>query len=181
MLALRNGYNASELDRLSVDIAKRVASLDCVEDARTISTYLNIGSEVRTDQIVEWAWSRGKRVIVPVTVKAEKQLIFSEIRSREELGIGTFGIPEPKPEYRRLVPLEDAGAVLIPGVAWDSKGYRIGYGGGFYDRKLNSVPKPLVTIGLAFEFQILTEIPKTRYDQHVGMVETELRVIRAVD
>ena len=181
MLSMRNSHSPAELDRLSADISKKVIGLDCVEKARTISTYLSIGSEVRTDQIVDWAWSQGKRVIVPITFKTQRQLIFSEIRSREELEIGAFSIPEPKPEYRRLVPIEEADVVLIPGVAWDSKGYRIGYGGGFYDRKLNSVRKPLTTIGLAFEFQILQDLPKTRYDRHVEMVVTELRIIRVTN
>jgi len=179
MLSQRNSHTPSELDTLSVEISKNLVGLDCVAKATTISTYLNIGSEVRTDQIVEWAWSHGKRVIVPIVFKAEKQLIFSEIRSREELETGAFKIPEPKPEYRRLVPLEEADVVLIPGVAWDSKGYRVGYGGGFYDRKLNSVRKNLTTIGLAFEFQILPDLPKTHYDRHVVMLVTESRIIRA--
>ena len=181
MLALRNSHNSSELDQLSVEISNNVIRLSCIAEARTISTYLHAGSEVRTNQIVEWAWSQGKRVIVPVTIKAQKQLIFSELRSPLELENGTFGIPEPKPQFRRLVSLEEADIALVPGIAWDTKGYRIGYGGGYYDRRLNSVRKHMNTIGLGFELQILPDLPRTRYDRHVDKLVTEKRIIHATD
>ena len=182
MLALRNSHNPSELDQLSVMIVNRVVPLRCVAEARTISTYLHTGSEVRTKQIVEWALSQGKRVIVPVTVRPEKRLIFSELQAPEvELERSTFGILEPKLEFRREVPLEEADVVLVPGVAWDTKGYRIGYGGGYYDRCLNSARKHVNTIGLAFEFQMLTDVPRTRYDHHVGKLVTEQRMIDTGD
>jgi 5-formyltetrahydrofolate cyclo-ligase len=181
MLSLRNSHNPSELDQLSVEITNRVTQLGCVEGARTISTYLHTGSEVRTKQIVDWALSQGKRVIVPVTIKAEKQLFFSELRAPEvELEKGAFGIPEPKPQFRRPVALEEADVALVPGIAWDKGGYRIGYGG-YYDRSLNSVRKHVNTVGLAFEFQIVNTLPRTRYDRHVDKLVTDHRTIDTTD
>jgi 5-formyltetrahydrofolate cyclo-ligase len=117
MLSLRNSHNPSELDELSVKITKNVVRIGWVAEARTICTYLHTGSEVRTGQIVDWALSRGKRVIVPITIKAEKHLLFSELRATEELEKGVFGIPEPKSEFRRPVPLDEADVVLVPGIA----------------------------------------------------------------
>lgn len=81
--------------------------------------------------IVEWAPLAGKRVIVPITDRANKRLAFSELKDLEqELEKGNYGIQEPKPIFRRPVPLEEADVTLVPGVAWDIQGYRIGYGAG---------------------------------------------------
>jgi 5-formyltetrahydrofolate cyclo-ligase len=140
--------------------------------------YLHMGSEVRTTAILSWCLARGKRVIVPVTDKVNRRLVFSELCDPErELEPGTFGIPEPKPEFLRPVRLEEAQIVLVPGVAWDLHGYRIGYGGGYYDRSINSVRSHLLTVGLAYEFQIVREIPTSRYDSSVHKMVTEDRTI----
>ncbi len=178
MLALRNSKPVSELDYLSSEICARLLRLQEVVESRTISTYMNTGSEVRTRELVEWALSSSKMVIVPITDKLNKRLIFSELMDPEvELEKGNYGTLEPKMEFRRSVPLEKADVVLVPGVAWDRLGYRIGYGAGYYDRSINSSKKRLTTIGLAYEFQVVPRIPTTRYDRHVDKLVTEERII----
>jgi 5-formyltetrahydrofolate cyclo-ligase len=161
-------------------MSQRLFTLREVESANTVSTYVNTGSEVRTGEIVAWCLAQGKRVIIPVTDRANKRLIFSEVRVPEkELEAGTFGILEPKPEFLRPVPLKEAQVVLVPGIAWNLQGYRIGYGGGYYDRAINSIRSPLLTIGLAYEFQIISRISTTQYDRPVNKIATELRVINS--
>jgi 5-formyltetrahydrofolate cyclo-ligase len=168
----------TQLDSLSSKISQRLFQLQEFGDARTVSMYLHAGSEVRTSAILNWCLARGKRIIVPITDKANRRLVFSELRAPEkELELGTFGIFEPKPESLRPVRLEEAQVVLVPGVAWDLHGYRIGYGGGYYDRSINSLRSHLLTIGLAYEFQIVREIPTTRYDSPVHKMVTERRTI----
>lgn len=178
MLALRNSKATAELDSLSSRIALRLYALPEIKGAKTISTYIHTGSEVQTMGIVKWSLAEGKRVIVPVTDKTNKRLTFSDLRAPEsELVPGTFGIPEPKPEFLRPVSLEEAEVVLVPGVAWDQRGYRIGYGGGFYDRAINSLYRNPMKIGLSYEFQIVSRIPTTAYDRPVEKVVTENRII----
>lgn len=178
MLAHRNSIPATQLDYLSSKISQRLFGLREVDDAKTVSMYLHIGSEVRTREILAWCIARGKRIIIPVTDRANRRLIFSELRVPEkELEVGTFGVPEPKPESLRPVPLEEAQVVLVPGIAWDLHGYRTGYGGGYFDRSINSLRSHVLMIGLAYEFQIVKEIPTTRYDRPVHKVVTERRVI----
>ena len=178
MLARRNSMQGAELDYLSSKISQRLFTLREVESANTVSTYISTGSEVRTGEVVAWCLAQGKRVIIPLTDRASKRLIFSEIRVPDkELEPGTFGILEPKPEFLRAVPLEEAQVVLVPGIAWNLQGYRIGYGGGYYDRTINSIQTPLLTIGLAYEFQIISRIPITRYDRPLRKIVTEQRVI----
>ena len=178
MLALRNSHNSTELDALSAQIATNLLRLSCLGETKTICTYLHTGSEVRTSQIVNWALSRGKHVIVPVTIQSEKRMYFSELKDPNlELDRGTFGIPEPKPQFRRPVSLKQADVVLVPGIAWDIQGYRIGYGGGYYDRSLNSMTTENKTIGLAFEFQIIPDLPRSVHDRHVDKLVTEVRTL----
>jgi 5-formyltetrahydrofolate cyclo-ligase len=178
MLARRNSIERAQLDYLSSKISQTVFKLREFKVATTVSTYISTGSEVRTEEIVAWCLAQGKRVIIPVTDRANRRLIFSELRApAKELEPGTFGILEPKPEFLRPIPLEEAQVVLVPGIAWNLHGYRIGYGGGYYDRTINSIRSPLLTIGLAYEFQIISRIPTTRHDRAVHKIVTERRVI----
>lgn len=127
MLARRNGMPPFELDRLSAKIATRVRNLPEVVGAKTISAYVHKGSEVRTMELIKAFLAEGKVVIIPVTDKVNRRLIFSDLKDPErELEPSTFGILEPKREFIRRVPLEQAEVVLVPGVAWDTRGYRVG-------------------------------------------------------
>ena len=177
MLALRNSKPVWELDQLSFKITARLLELPTVKEARTISTYLNISSEVSTLGFVEWALGNAKRIIVPVVDRANKRLIFSEFKAPEELERGAHGIPEPKREFRRPVALDEADVILVPGVAWDPKGFRIGYGAGYYDRSINALRTQITTVGLAYEFQFVSNIPRSRYDRRVDRIVTESRII----
>jgi len=177
MLALRNSKPPSELDQLSSEITAKLVELPTVREARTISTYLDVGSEVRTHGVVEWALRNGKRIIVPVVERASKRLIFSEFKAPEELEKGAHGIPEPKREFRRPVALEQADVILVPGVAWDRRGFRIGYGAGYYDRSINALRTHVATVGLAYEFQFVSNVPRSRYDRRVDRIVTESKII----
>ena len=73
--------------------------------------------------------------------------------------------------------MEQVDVILVPGVAWDRRGYRIGYGAGYYDRSINSLVTSVFKIGLAYEFQLVVRIPTSRYDRRVDEIVTELRVI----
>jgi 5-formyltetrahydrofolate cyclo-ligase len=179
MLALRNSKSIQELDELSSQIIDRLLRLETVREARMLSSYLEVGSEVRTMGLVRWALRNGKRLIVPVIYKASNSLVFSELKSPgEELGRGTHGIPEPKPEFLRPVPLGQADVVIVPGVAWDNEGFRVGYGGGYYDRSINALRTHVLKVGLAYEFQLVPKIPRSFYDRCVDIVLTERRSIR---
>ena len=180
MLARRDSKSPTELDMLSARIAERVRGLAEMVEAGTISTYIDTGSEVRTMSIVKSCLAEGKVVIVPVTDRVNRKLIFSELRDpAKELEPRTFGILEPKAECLRPVSLEQAQVVLVPGVAWDRNGNRVGYGGGFYDRTINSLKGYHVKIVLSYEFQIVNKIPTTAYDKPVEKIVTENEVITA--
>lgn len=178
MLTLRNSRPAEELDALSARITSRLLELQEIRNAGVISIYLHIGSEVRTLNMLYWLLSHGKTIIVPITDKVNRRLIFSQIEFPEdELTKGTFGILEPKPEYRKPFPLEEADVILVPGVAWDLRGYRLGYGAGYYDRSINSLHRSMPKIGLSYELQIVEHIPNDRFDRRVDRLVTERRIV----
>ena len=178
MLSFRNGKSAAQLDYLSSRISQRLFNVQEFDRAKTIAIYLHKGSEVRTTDILARCIAEAKRVIIPVTNRMNSRLVFSELRVPEkELEVGNFGILEPKNEFLRPVPLEEAEMILVPGIAWDLRCYRIGYGGGYYDRSINSLHDRVLTIGLGYEFQVVREVPITRYDRPVDEIVTELRLI----
>src|SRR5690606_18895751 len=111
------------------------------------------------------ALNEGKNIIIPISVVETRQLILSQLMDYDkELEAGTYGILEPKKEYIREVNPELIDLVLVPGVAFDRKGYRIGYGGGYYDRFLTRIDDSVPKIALAFDLQIVAQVKKGRYD-----------------
>ena len=181
MLQERNAHSSSELDALSTLIFTQLLALDRLRDAQTVCTYVHIGSEVRTTELIHWALSEGKSVLVPIIDKTCTTLRFSEIKDLDrELEPGTFGVLEPKSEFRRITSLEKADAILVPGVAWDLRGYRLGYGAGLYDRSINALQTPKWKIGLAFTFQIIPELPASRFDTRVEQIVSDRRTITTI-
>lgn len=165
----------------SVKIQKRLFSLPEFEQAKIVSFYVAKENEVQTEQMIKDAIRMGKRVLVPITDKQSGRLVFSELRDYDaELELGAFGVLEPKPEYRRIVSPAETEVIVVPGVAFDTYGHRLGHGKGYYDRFLREVfsaKSNVPSVGLAFEFQILKECPHTHGDVPVYKIVTEKRVI----
>jgi len=178
MLLVRNSLADDIRASLSSEISAAVLSMPAIQNAAAVCTYMHVGSEVRTSGIINGLFEKGKRVLVPVTRKGSRHMIFSELLSLESsLTTGAMGIPEPKPEFLKPVPLESADVVLVPGVAWDPEGYRLGYGAGYYDRAINALQKRVPLVGLAYECQIVEGIPRSRFDRPVNLIVTEQRTI----
>ncbi|MFA5068701.1 MAG: 5-formyltetrahydrofolate cyclo-ligase [Candidatus Omnitrophota bacterium] len=146
-------------------IKRRLLKEKCFKDAVFIMFYVSKPYEVDTAGMIEEALKRGKRVIVPVTQTKEKQLIPSEITCpARDLAKGPFGVLQPRKECIKAVKIEDIDLVIVPGVAFDSKGNRIGHGQGYFDRFLKHLPKKTPTIGLAFKLQLVRRIKVLPWD-----------------
>jgi 5-formyltetrahydrofolate cyclo-ligase len=141
--------------------------------AACVGLYSPIANEVFTEVIFHEAVHRGKRVVYPRICGTE--LEFFQVGDRQELGPGTFGVLEPKGERR--VPLAGIDLAVVPGVAFDLCGHRLGYGKGFYDRAFgNGSEKPLL-IGFAFEMQVVDQLPRESHDVQLDLLVTESRVV----
>jgi 5-formyltetrahydrofolate cyclo-ligase len=159
-------------------IVRTVLGLDEIAKATTVASYVGKEGEVETAGIVGKLLARGKRVLVSVTDRKNHAIVFSELRGLDELAPGTFGILEPKPNALRPRALDEAHVIIVPGVAWDERGFRLGYGKGYFDAALDALRKPVPLIGLAFEFQIVSRIPEEHHDIPVDMLVTDRRTIQ---
>jgi 5-formyltetrahydrofolate cyclo-ligase len=141
--------------------------------------YAPVRNEVDTWPLLEELWGRGVRVLLPRCRRcAPGEMEWAPATCRGDLTPGMHSIPEPDPATCRPAEPHRSDLVLLPGVAFDRLGYRLGYGGGFYDRFL-SLPalSRTTTIGLAFSFQVVDLLPREPWDIPVQMVVTELEVL----
>lgn len=152
-------------------IRERLLSLPEFKKAKVIAFYISFGSEVDTKTLIDNALSMGKRVVVPFLVKDEFKL--SEIGDvKIEMAKGPYGIAQPTCEYFRLFPQKDIDLIIVPGIAFGNRGSRLGRGKGFYDRFLPTLPGGIKKIGLAYDFQVIKDLPVTTRDIPVDVVIT---------
>ncbi len=141
------------------------AASEAYRNARTIYGYLPYNQEVRTVPMLEQALRDGKRVAVPKCCGDEMKFIFMEDLSQVEKGYA--GIPEPIADGP--IADDETALVLMPGLAFDPEGHRIGYGGGFYDKFLAAEPNH-PTLALCYEFQMLPKLETEEHDIPVDYV-----------
>ena len=140
--------------------------------------YLDFNNEVSTYSLIKKLLNLGKIVSSPITLKEERKLIPSQITDlKNGIQYGAYNIREPKPECSPAINIKDLDVVIVPAVAYDKNCYRLGYGGGFYDRFLENLRKDAVTIGIAFDLQIFDEVPKEAHDAQLDYIVTESRIL----
>ena len=176
ILQTRNAMTREEIAAASQEIVKKLTEMEEIRRASTLMVFLSFGSEVDTDDLIRWGWGEGKRIVVPLCCPETRELMPCRIDGFDELETGHYGIREPKASSLQPVPQREIDAVLIPAVAFDRRGCRIGYGGGYYDRFLPGVPRA-AKIGAAFACQIVAEIPADPYDVTVDIIVTEADII----
>jgi 5-formyltetrahydrofolate cyclo-ligase len=150
-------------------------------NSQNIMFYVATRSEVQTEEMIKMSIKMGKNVFVPIILSECINLAPSKIFDfNTELEKGKKGILEPKKEYYRLFPPEDIDLIIIPGVAFDLYGNRIGRGFGYYDNFLRKIRSSAKIVALAFEMQILKKIPNDKNDIPVHKIITEKRTIISV-
>jgi 5-formyltetrahydrofolate cyclo-ligase len=171
--ANRNGL--PNKDELSKVICERLITLPEYERARTVMYYVDARSEVRTRHYLPTALRHDKRIVVPYCVEGELELFL--LGSMDELAIGMYRILEPKPELRSLpekrVSVNDLDLIIVPGVAFDRMGGRMGHGFGYYDKLLQHARADTPLVALAFECQLFAQIPMDEHDIFMDKVITE--------
>lgn len=181
ILNRRKSLSKESLVEKSSEISKLLFSTDNYKNSKYIMCYIDFRNEVKTEEIIKTALYEGKNIIIPISVVETRQLILSQLFDFDkELEAGTYGILEPKKEFIREVNPELIDLVLMPGVAFDRRGYRIGYGGGYYDRFLTRIEKSVPKIALAFDLQIVPHVREGRYDVPVDYIITENEIIKCI-
>ena len=155
-------------------ITEKLLSMDCIQQASTITLYLDFNNEVKTDQLITKLISLRKTVTSPVTIKDERKLIpYEIINLKEGINIGTYGIREPNKDLSNEIDVKNIDVLIVPAVAYDKNCYRLGYGGGYYDRFIERLRDDAITIGIAFDLQLFDSIPKEEHDAQLNYIITE--------
>ncbi len=166
-------------DTLSLDFIKitskqiqdNLRKVDFFRSAKSIGAYYSIGSEVRTQDILQEILNAGKELALPKVVKND--LVFKKISGFSDLEQGNFSVMEPKDKCESIKNLD---VVIVPSIALTRDGFRLGYGFGYFDRFLHS--KKLKTISLSYAKQIVKSFPRNDHDIKINCIVTEDEVIR---
>jgi 5-formyltetrahydrofolate cyclo-ligase len=157
----------------SAIIQEKLVSSEVFRKSRVVMFYVPLPEEVDTREAIKWALEQGKKVAVPYITSKEGVMIPSEIFSLEDLESGPFGIYQPKTTMISKVPLEEIDLVVVPAIAFDRQNRRLGRGKGYYDRFLSDKAcSGAVTVGLAFDLQVLQNLPSDEHDIPVSSVIT---------
>ena len=174
VIELRNNKDSDFLSKNSQVITEKLLSMECIKKANVIMLYLDFNNEVKTDALIKKLLSIGKTVVAPVTIKDKRKLIpFKITNIKDDITIGAYGIREPKQNPNNKLSIKDIDIVIVPAVAYDKNCYRLGYGGGFYDRFIKKLKDDAITIGIAFDLQVLNSIPKESHDAQLNYIITE--------
>nr|WP_269205477.1 5-formyltetrahydrofolate cyclo-ligase [Clostridium botulinum] len=165
----RSSLNKIDKEIKDENIFNKVIESKIYKKSKAIFIYVSFNGEVDTHRIIKYSLNNGKIVCVPKVISNSKYMNAVKINSFDELIKGTYGILEPK-DSCELVDKKDIDLVLVPGMAFDKEGRRIGYGGGFYDVFLRKIEDKAPKVALAYRFQILDSIPYEEHDISVDRI-----------
>lgn len=174
MLRARSALACSLRERADRDIAARFLALEAFGHARTVLFYASYRGEVATQPLVEAALAAGKRTALPRVDRPRRTMEAYPISSWDDLQPGAYGILEP-PASSPVIPPAEIDLIVVPGVAFDETGARVGYGAGYYDRYLARTGG--CRAALAYELQVVASVPAGSYDALMDYIITERRVI----
>ena len=178
MKAIRAGLDAETVKLGSKKIALNLFAIKEFQLARHILFYLALEKEVQTREMIERSLSMGKKVYVPLVDSVMRRLDITELVDLNiEFKKGSYGIYEPEDKYLKIAPVSIVDFVVTPGLAFDFKGGRIGYGGGYYDRLLKSLSPAVRRVAVAFDFQVIDSIPQEDSDVPVHKIVMEEETI----
>lgn len=171
-------HRQPDRDRHSREIWQQFAVSDEYATAAVVMVYLDYDSEARTRPFVPELWQSGRRVVIPYCVGDQLETFL--FRNFGEVAPATRGILEPIESWRsrreRAVDPAQIDLVIVPGVAFDRRGGRIGYGRGYYDRFLRRLRPDARSVALAFECQLVEDLPLLPHDVRIDRVVTECAV-----
>lgn len=161
----------------SQSITDRALALPEVRGASAVCAFMSRGDEVDTSAIVRSLMESKGALIVPRTLERGLLELRRADKYPEGFARGRFGILEPQPHtFTEIIAVESLEVVFVPGAAFDRRGHRIGYGGGYYDRLLAQCPKAF-KVGLAYSFQIVDALPAEPHDVALDLVLTEKEAV----
>jgi len=175
-LAKRNSLSKQQVERKSQAIQERFLDLPEFKNAQAIMLYFSIKNEAKTKGIIEKTLQLGKKVVLPVTNFENRKIVPTELGSLKELKKTRQGLFEPT--GKNQVKTSELQLVVVPGIAFDTQGSRIGTGKGFYDSLLRRTTTKVPLVGLCFEENLEEALPKESHDVKMDIIVTDKKVIR---
>ena len=171
--SIRESLSHGDIRRKSAAIKEKLFALPQFRAAKTVCFYVSFDHEVYTHDMVLAAKSQGKRVVIPRVDDDSNELRLCLFQSLDKLSPSRFAVPEPPPETHEPVSVEGVQVFVVPGVAFDEQGNRLGFGLSYYDRLLAHAAPDAFVIGLAFREQLADAIPTENHDKPVDLVVTD--------
>ena len=164
----------------SKKIINNIISLKEIKKSKNIMVYISYRSEVATDKLINLLLNKNKRIFAPYCIKNEKRMEIVEIKDPgQDLEKGAYGIKEPAKNIRsNNENPKNLDLVIVPAVAFSKDGFRVGYGGGYYDRFLARLRNDTISIGINYEEMLFNTVPKEDHDLAVDMVITDKKILR---
>lgn len=179
ILSIRNILDINDAATKSSIIIKKLKNTDEYKNSTNIMVYMDFKNEVNTKTFIEEALSEGKKIIIPYTDMEKVEIIPVEIKDFDDLVMCKFGYLEPKKEkINNPFDVKLIDLVVVPGVVFDKKKNRVGFGKGYYDRLLINRKTSAKAIAIAYEFQVLEEVPAEEHDIKMDMIITEKNVYK---
>lgn len=176
MLLTRKKIKKELRAKKSAEIINRLVSLDEFQGVKRVMVYVNFQEEVETRRLIEYFWEQHVEVVVPICDPKKRELNASLLYSFDELAPGNFGVLEPTKQAIRLVDVDTIDLIIVPGLAFDRHGGRIGYGAGYYDRFFERTPDATI-IAVAYAEQIIANVPMEPHDKRMPYIVTDNEVI----
>ena len=178
----REELGGLEKEEKNIAIAQRLFGMDEFKKSKTIFCFLSTSFEVQTERIIRESLRLGKQVLVPLLDPGGENLKASRIPSMDiDFVIGEYGVRQPAPKFRNIVPFSNIDFVVVPGLAFDSFGNRIGYGGGFYDKFFKKITGNVSRVAVGYDFQLFNLVPHSDLDEPVHFLITETKALRCRD
>jgi len=178
ILKKRDGISRNAKTAKDESIKQRLFSLREFLNAEIVFFYASFRSEVETHHMIKKSLEMGKRVMLPKVQREGHNIKLYEIKDINELSPGHMGIPEPFFPGAYSLSIDEVDLIVVPGAAFDYAGNRLGYGGGYYDMLLAQRKKKVPIVALAYEEQLVDEIPSEPHDIKIDIIITDKRTIK---
>lgn len=176
ILVKRAEIDATYRNHASVQVTDTIVKHPLFIKAQCIASFVDFRDEMNMSQINQAILKKGKILVLPYISMGKNEMTFHVVTHLEALVKNNYGIFEPNPLKDEAVDIDLIDLILTPGVAFNAEGYRLGYGGGFYDRLFSHISKAIPKFGIAFDMQRVSDLPVESFDQPITHLITEKKI-----
>jgi len=174
---IRRKKNLKYINQINLETINNLLDKKIFKNVKIVSSFFSIDSEISTNNLNEYIIKKNKILTFPIVKKKKQILSFRKFKNNQKLILGNYDIPEPPEENEELIP----DLIFVPCLAFDVKGYRLGYGGGYYDKTFayfKNINHDFISIGFAYDFQKTNHVYTNEFDYKLNYVLTEKQLYK---